>query len=109
MPLPTMAGSDESLMGAPGMTGAMARPSPMGDEGSQQVTPQDQAKGAVQIVSKLRSTNKEQLEGIATQFPAVSKAAKDLLAAFDRGLQALVQEIVKTTQTTETPGPRVVR
>ena len=50
-----------------------------------------------------------QIEAIATQFPAVSKAAKDLFGAFDRGLQGLIREIVKTTATAETPSPRVVR
>ncbi len=97
-------------MSSPGMTGAMQQQgSPQGDQGSQQVTPKDQAKGAVEIVSKLRQANKDQLEGIAAQFPAVSKAAKDLMAAFDRGLQGLVQEIVKTTQVPEQQGPRVAR
>ncbi len=106
MPLPAMAGSDESLMSSPGMTGAIA---PLGDQGSQQVTPQDQVRGAIQVVSKVRQDMKEQLEGVATQFPAVSKSLKDLLAAFDRGLQGVVQELVKVTQMPEAAGPPVAR
>src|SRR5437667_12380727 len=109
MPLPTMAGSDEALMSAPGMAGAMQAPSPMGDDGSQQVTPKDQAKGAVEVLSKLRQANKDQLEAIATQFPAVSKDLKDLQAALDRGIQGVVQKIIQTTQMPEGAGPRVVR
>jgi hypothetical protein len=108
MPLPTMAGSDESLMGAPGMAGAMQQASPP-DEGSQQVTPKDQAKGAVKVISKLRQANKDQLESIATQFPAVSKDLKDLLAALDRGIKGVVQKIIQTTQQPESAGPRIVR
>lgn len=92
------------------MTGAMApQASPFGETGSQQVNPADQAKGAIQVVSKLRTSNREQLEGIATQFPSVSKEAKDLLTAFDNGLQGLVKKIIETTRIPEGPGPRVTR
>lgn len=105
MPLPAFAGSDEALMGAPGMQQA----SPTGDPGDQQVTPQDQAKGAVEVLSKLRQTNTEQIEAIATQFPSVSKAAKELNQALAQGLQGLVREIIKTVNMPERPGPKVVR
>ncbi len=105
MPLPQMMGTDDSLMGSPGMQQA----NPRGDPGSQDVTPQDQVKGTVELLSKLRSSNKAQLEAIATQFPAVSKAVKELAEAFDRGLSGVVKEIVKTTQQQEPVGPRVVR
>lgn len=102
-----MTGSDESLMSGPGMQGAASSPTP--DQGNQEVNPQDQAKGAVEILSKLRQTNMSQIEAIATQFPAVSKAAKDLFGAFDRGLQGLIKEIVKTTSQPDGIQPRVAR
>jgi hypothetical protein len=105
MPLPAMAGSDETLMGSPGMS----QVNPQGDPGDQSVTPQDQAKGAVEILSKLRQTTTEQIEAIATQFPPVSKAAKDLQQAIAQGLQGLVREIIKTARLPQQPGPKVVR
>lgn len=107
MPLPQMTGSDENLMSGPGMQGAGGSPTP--DQGTQEVTPQDQAKGAVELLSKLRSANMSQIEAIATQFPAVSKAAKELFGAFDKGLQGLIKEIVKTTQAPDGAQPRVAR
>jgi hypothetical protein len=107
MPLPMMTGSDESLMSGPGMQGAASSPTP--DSGSHDVTPQDQAKGAVEILSKLRAANMSQIEAIATQFPAVSKSAKDLFGAFDKGLQGLIKDIVRTTQEQSTAQPRVAR
>jgi hypothetical protein len=105
-----MTGSDDTLMGQPGMQGASQQGSaPGGDQGSQDVTPGDQAKGAVEVLSKLRSQNMSQIEAIATQFPAVSKAAKDLFGAFDRGLQGLIKEIVNTTRVQDSAAPRVAR
>jgi hypothetical protein len=105
-----MTGSDEALMGQPGMQSpATQGNSSLGDPGSQNVTPQDQAKGAVEILSKLRQANMDQIEAVATQFPAVSKAAKDLFGAFDRGLQGLIREIVNTTRTPDGISPRVAR
>jgi len=103
MPLPAMVGSDDSLMSNPGMGAAQE------DPGNQEVNPQEQAKGAVQIVSRLRSDAQAQLEAIATQFPSVSQAAKALQQAIDTGLQNLVRELIRTAQTPEPVGPRVVR
>lgn len=93
-------------MSSPGMSSG---PDPRGGQGSQDVAPLDQAKGAVEIISKLRTQNQDQLGAIATQFPAVSKSANDLLSAFDRGLQGLIKQIIKTTQAPDPSGPRVVR
>lgn len=101
-----MMGTDDTMMATQGSQAAAA---PFGDQGDQSVTPQDQAKGAVQVLSQLRESNKAQISAIAEQFPAVSKAAKELTAAFDKALQALIKEIVKTTSTPESAAPRVVR
>jgi hypothetical protein len=103
MALPAMVGSDETLMSGPGMQGADP------DQGKQEVNPQEQAKGAVQLVSQLRQYTQSHLEALATQFPSVSEAAQRLQQAMDQGLQNLVRELIKTAQDTAQPGPRVVR
>ena len=108
MPLPSIAGADDNLMAGAGMTPGSAAPT--GDPGSQQVTPQDQAKGAVEVLSKLRTTTQQQIEAIAQQFPPVSKAAKQFSQALDQALQGLIKEIIKTTQSAgPEAGPRLVR
>jgi hypothetical protein len=105
MPLPAMMGSDETLMSSPGMQQA----SPLGDPGDQSVTPQDQARGAIEALSKLRQANTEQLEAVATQFPQASKAAKEVMQAMTQAIAGLVKEIIKTTQPTDQRGPAGVR
>lgn len=105
MPLPAIAGDDAAVMASPGMTNQVDQPTPpQGD-----VNPQDQVRGAVVQVSGLRTSAQQTLEALATQFPTVSKPARDLAQALDRGLQALVKELVKTVQTPEPQGPRVLR
>ena len=104
MPLPQMAGDASSLLDNPGMSGPSPTQGP-----SDGVDPKDQARGAVELVSKLRSSTKETLESIATQFPAASKPAKELAQMIDQGIQRLIREIVKTTNTPEPAAPAVVR
>ena len=102
-----MVGADENLMAGAGMTPGQAAPT--GDPGSPQVTAQDQAKGAVEILSKLRMSTQQQIDAIAQQFPPVSKAAKQFQQALDQALQGLIKEIIKTTQSAPETGPRLVR
>lgn len=107
MPLPALLGDDSNLMAAPGMSPSA---NPMGDPGDQTVTPKDQAKGAIASLSRLRQANSEALEALATQFPQVSKAAKDVLQALTQAMNGLVKEILKTTTTpADQRGPAGVR
>ena len=107
LPLPQMVGSDESLMSAPGMQGAaQADPS---QSSSQNVDPQEQIKGAVQIVASLQKDVKDKLSGIATQFPSVSEPAQAVMAAINKAIDGLVRELIKTVNVPEQQTPNIVR
>jgi hypothetical protein len=105
MPLPSMASDPDQMLSGPGMSA----PAPQQDAGSSPVSPQDQARGAVQVLGQLRQGSTEQLEAVATQFPTVSKDAKELQQMIDKGIQNLVKAIVRTVQTQEPAAPATVR
>ena len=107
MPLPPMVGSDETLMSGPGMQGAQSAAPDTSQQ--QNVNPQDQVKGAVQLVASLQREVKDKLSGIATQFPSVSEPAQALMAAINKGIDGLVRELIKTVQVPEAQAPNVVR
>ncbi len=81
------------------------------DQGPQNAPtdPQEQARGAVQVVGKLRKDVTEQLSAVATQFPTVAKEAKDLQQMIDQGIQRLVKKIISTVQTAEPAAPAALR
>ena len=106
MPLPQLAGDDAAVMGGPGMA---QPPSPFGEDSSQDVTTQDQMRGAVEQLSKLRSSNRDTLDAIATQFPNSSKTLKSLQQMLDQGVQAIIKDLLRTTEAPEPTPPRVIR
>ena len=105
MPLPMMADDPSAMLGSPGMS----PPSPAQAPGSSPVAPEDQARGAVQVVGQLRKSASEQLSAVATQFPQVAKEAQELQQMIDKGIQALVKKIVGTVKTAEPAAPAVLR
>ena len=106
MPLPQLAGDESAMMSAPGMA---QPPAPFGDSGSQDVTTQDQMRGAVEQLSKLRTSAKGTLEAVATQFPNASKSLKALQSQLDAGVQNIIKELLRTTNAPEQAAPPVVR
>jgi hypothetical protein len=95
----------DQMLSGPGMS----PPAPQTEQGSSPVSPQDQARGAVQAVGQLRKQTTEQLSAVATQFPTVSKEAKELQQLIDQGIQKLVKAIVRTVQTPEPSAPAALR
>jgi len=107
MPLPAMAGDPSTMTGMPGMGGAP--PSGSNTEASAQVDPKEQARGAIELTSKIRSFNQDQLEAVATQFPSVAKDAKELMSIIDQGIGRLVKKLISTVQLPEPEAPRIAR
>lgn len=101
MPLPAMMSDPDQMLGNAGASDQGPSSSP--------VDPQEQARGAVQEVGKLRKQVTEQLSAVATQFPTVAKETKDLQQMIDQGIQRLVKKIIATVQTPEPAAPAVVR
>jgi len=99
-----MVGDPDTMMSSPGMSEGYGQTA-----GDQTVNPQDQVRGAVERVSKLRQSARADLEALSTQFPSASKAAKDLMGAFDQGLQGLIRELIKTVRTPEAQAPVAAR
>ena len=103
MPLPAMMADPDQMLGSPGMGQSDQQPQ------NAPVDPQEQARGAVQVVGKLRKDVTEQLSAVATQFPTVAKEAKELQSMIDQGIQRLVKKIISTIQTPEPQAPAAVR
>ena len=110
MPLPEMAGDVGSMMSGAGMqAGAAGPPQAPGSQGDSSVSPQEQARGAVEQVGKIRQSVSETLEAIASQFPTVSQSAQQLQQAINQGMQRLVKDIIKSIQTPEPEAPKILR
>ena len=101
-----MAGDAGGIMLSEGMGGM----SPFGETSQQsQTSPQEQARGAVQLISSMRKQTGESLTALATQFPAVSKNAHELQQVFEQALQRLLREIVSSANQPEPSAPAVLR
>jgi len=119
MPLPMMAGDPATMLMQPGMQGAPP-PTPASasmlpgggvppDQGSPtQADPRSQARGAVELVSQVRTTVTSQLEGLARQFPGAAKSANQAALMLDRALQDVVRDILSTLQTPEPAAPTLL-
>lgn len=101
-PLAAMAGDAATML-----NGAPSQPS--ADQAQAEADPRAQARGAIQIASKVRQFNQDQFAAIATQFPQVSKEANDLLQLIDRGMQQLVKKLISTVELPEPSAPTAVR
>jgi len=116
MPLPQMPGDPGTMLMQPGMapSGPPAPgPAPVGtppDPGTPQPTdPRAQARGAVELVSQVKSTVASQLEGLARQFPGAAKSANQVVLLLDKALQDVVRDILQTLQTPEPEAPAILR
>lgn len=95
------------MLAGPGMD--QAAQAPPNGQGSQNIDPREQVKGAMKILSDVRGNAQQAFSAIATQFPAASGEAQAIQTAIDQGVQRLLKKLLMSVEMPEPSGPDVLR